>query len=149
MPGLSPLFPQVHCTRDGHVCQVITGEAGLYSSFLKKCFQIHHQTKFFLADSFFFINEEINAAATITALTFSRLFDLRLTYFLSKYDQSEKKKIQDEIKEDAIDMNVNFTVAGIAGVNPKIAGIGSVTFARYAVQVALQYEIDGEQAPDQ
>lgn len=61
----------------------------------------------------------------------------------------KKKKIQDEIKEDAIDMNVNFTVAGIAGVNPKIAGIGSVTFARYAVQVALQYEIDGEKAPDQ
>ena len=31
-------------------------------------------------------------------------------------------------------------VAGIAGVNPEVASICSVTFARYAVQVALQYE---------
>lgn len=46
-------------------------------------------------------------------------------------------------------MNANFIVAGIAGVNPKIASIGSVTFARYAVQVALQYEIDGEKASGQ
>ena len=31
-------------------------------------------------------------------------------------------------------------VAGIAGVNPEVATISSVTFARYTVQVALQYE---------
>ena len=31
-------------------------------------------------------------------------------------------------------------IAGIAGVNPEVASICSVTFARFAVQVALQYE---------
>lgn len=38
-------------------------------------------------------------------------------------------------------------IAGIAGVNPKVATIGSVTFARYAVQVGLQYEIDAREKP--
>lgn len=52
-------------------------------------------------------NPEINAASTISALTFSRLFDFTSTYFL---------------------------IAGIAGVNPEVATLGSVTFARYAVQ---------------
>jgi purine nucleoside permease len=33
-------------------------------------------------------------------------------------------------------------VAGIAGVSPKKTTLGSATFARYAIQVALQYEID-------
>lgn len=28
IPGLSPLFPQVHCTSDGEICQVVTGEGG-------------------------------------------------------------------------------------------------------------------------
>ena len=28
VPGLSPLFPDVHCTQNGDVCQIITGEAG-------------------------------------------------------------------------------------------------------------------------
>lgn len=88
--GFSPLFPYAHCTEDGSVCQVVTGEA------------------------------EINAAATITALTLSSHFDLRSTYFL---------------------------IAGTAGVNPKVATIGSVTFARYAVQVTLQYEIDARELP--
>lgn len=32
VPGLSPLFPDVHCTANDDVCQVITGEAGLYSN---------------------------------------------------------------------------------------------------------------------
>ena len=27
LPGASPLFPHVHCTEDGDVCQVITGES--------------------------------------------------------------------------------------------------------------------------
>ena len=39
-------------------------------------------------------------------------------------------------------------VGGIAGINPKIATLGSVTFARYAVQVALQYEFDAREIPD-
>lgn len=38
-------------------------------------------------------------------------------------------------------------VAGIAGVNPEVATISSVTFARYAVQVALQYEFSQLEIP--
>ncbi len=91
LPGLSPLFPEVHCTADGDVCQVITGES------------------------------EINAASTMSALVLSSKFDLTKSYFM---------------------------VAGIAGVNPKVATLASVTFARYAVQVALQYEFDYRDLPD-
>ncbi|KAL8660367.1 MAG: hypothetical protein Q9202_006638 [Teloschistes flavicans] len=91
VPGFSPLFPDAHCTKDGNVCQIVTGES------------------------------EINAAASITALTFSPLFDLRRTYFM---------------------------IAGIAGISPKVATLGSVTFARYAIQVALQYEFDAREIPD-
>ncbi|KAJ7198276.1 purine nucleoside permease [Mycena pura] len=90
VPGLSPLFPQVHCTRDGTICQLTMGEG------------------------------EINAASSIAALIYSPLTFLEYTYFL---------------------------VAGIAGVNPKVATIGSVTFARYAVQVGLQFEIDAREMP--
>ena len=57
----------------------------------------------------------------MNALTFSSLFDFRETYFF---------------------------IAGIAGVSPKVATLGSVTFARYAVQVALQYEFDAREIPD-
>ena len=64
---------------------------------------------------------EINAASSITALTFSNLFDFTKTYFF---------------------------IAGIAGINPKVATLGSVTFARYAVQVALQYEFDAREIPE-
>ncbi|KAI9838775.1 MAG: hypothetical protein M1838_004499, partial [Thelocarpon superellum] len=53
-------------------------------------------------------------------LIFSSLFDLRKTYFL---------------------------LAGIAGINPKYGTIGSVAFSKYAVQVALQYEIDVRDLP--
>ena len=63
---------------------------------------------------------EINAAASMTALILSPRFDLRTTYFL---------------------------FAGIAGVNPRHATLGSVALARYAVQVALQYEIDSRSTP--
>lgn len=63
---------------------------------------------------------EINAASSITALTFSPYFSFHKTYFL---------------------------IAGIAGVNPEVATLGSVTFARYAVQVALQYEFDAREIP--
>ncbi|KAI0028393.1 purine nucleoside permease [Vararia minispora EC-137] len=90
VPGLSPLFPTVHCTQDGIVCQVITGEA------------------------------EINAASTITALYLSPSFNLQKTYFL---------------------------LAGIAGISPRMATLGSVTFARFSVQVALQFEFDAREKP--
>jgi purine nucleoside permease len=86
--GLSPLYPEVHCTKDGSVCQVITGES------------------------------EINAATTITSLVKSPKFDLTTTYFM---------------------------IAGIAGVNPKVATLGSVAFAKYAVQIALEYEFDARE----
>ena len=97
IPGLSPLFPQVHCTESGEICQVTAGES------------------------------EINAATSVMALALassavghSRL-DLRKTYFLA---------------------------AGIAGVNPKLATLGGVGIARFAVQVALQYEIDAREMPE-
>ncbi|KAE9398870.1 NUP-domain-containing protein [Gymnopus androsaceus JB14] len=78
----SPLSSQdAHCTSDGSICQLITGEA------------------------------EINAASTMTALVYSGVFDLTTTYFL---------------------------IAGIAGINPKVATIGSVTFARFAVQAMFR-----------
>ncbi|KAI0996692.1 Purine nucleoside permease [Podosphaera aphanis] len=91
IPGLSPLFPEVHCLSDRSVCQVTTGES------------------------------EINAAATMTALVNSPLFDFRKTYFM---------------------------VAGIAGVNPKYGTVGGVSFSKYAVQVALQYEFDFRDVTD-
>jgi purine nucleoside permease len=63
---------------------------------------------------------EINAAATMTAVILSPHFDLRKTYFL---------------------------IAGIAGVSPKVSTLGGVALARYAVQVALQYEFDAREMP--
>jgi purine nucleoside permease len=63
---------------------------------------------------------EINAAVTTTSLVLSPLFDLTSTYFL---------------------------IAGIGGINPEVATVSSVTFARYAVQVALQYEFDPREIP--
>ena len=30
VPGLSPLFPDVHCTSNGDVCQMTIGEAGKF-----------------------------------------------------------------------------------------------------------------------
>ncbi|KAI0668147.1 purine nucleoside permease [Trametes maxima] len=90
VPGFSPLFSQAHCTQDGSICQLVTGEA------------------------------EINAASTISALVHSPAFDLTRTYFL---------------------------IAGIAGISPKLGTLGSVTFARFGVQVALQYEFDAREKP--
>ncbi|EXJ93523.1 hypothetical protein A1O1_01915 [Capronia coronata CBS 617.96] len=90
IPGLSPLFPEAHCTADGDICQIITGES------------------------------EINAATTVSAFVLSPDFNLTKSYFF---------------------------IAGIAGVNPKVATLGSVTFAKYAVQVALQYEFDIRDIP--
>lgn len=65
---------------------------------------------------------EINAATSMTAILLSPKFDFAKTYFL---------------------------FAGIAGVNPKHATLGSVALAKYAVQVALQYEIDSKSAPEE
>ncbi|MCJ1438258.1 hypothetical protein MMC27_007646 [Xylographa pallens] len=90
VPGLSPLYPDVHCTLSNDICQIVTGES------------------------------EINAASTMSALVHSPLFNLTHTYFF---------------------------IAGIAGVNPEVATLGSVTFAKYAVQVALQYEFDAREIP--
>ncbi|KAF7356230.1 Purine nucleoside permease [Mycena venus] len=90
VPGLSPLFPDVHCTQDGSICQLITGQG------------------------------EINAASTMSSLLNSPRFDLRSTYFL---------------------------LAGIAGVSPRHATVGSVTFARFAVQGGLQHEFDAREKP--
>ncbi|KAJ5115515.1 hypothetical protein NUU61_001274 [Penicillium alfredii] len=90
VPGLSPIYPDVYCTEDYAICQLITGES------------------------------EINAAITVNAVAFSPQFNLTQTYFF---------------------------IAGIAGVNPKRATTGSVIFSRYAVQVALQYEIDSRELP--
>ena len=39
-------------------------------------------------------------------------------------------------------------LAGIAGINPEVATTGAVTFAKYAIQVALQYEFDPREIPD-
>ncbi|KAM0723843.1 hypothetical protein Q7P37_000833 [Cladosporium fusiforme] len=90
VPGLSAQFPDIHCTEDGEICQVITSMG------------------------------EINAAVTISSLLHSSRFDLTSTYFMT---------------------------GGIGGVNPEVTTIGSVTFARYAVQVALQHEFDIRDLP--
>lgn len=58
---------------------------------------------------------EINAASSLTALTLSPLFDLTKTYWL---------------------------LAGISGGEPTQVTTGSATFAKYAIQVGLQYQID-------
>ncbi|KZV69560.1 purine nucleoside permease [Peniophora sp. CONT] len=63
---------------------------------------------------------EINAAVTITSLWLSDQFDLTETYWL---------------------------IAGDAGINPKLGTLGGVAFARFAVQVALQYEFDAREVP--
>jgi purine nucleoside permease len=75
VPGLSPVYPHIHCTSDFSICQITIGEA------------------------------EINAATSVSALAFSGMFDLKKTYFM---------------------------VAGIAGINPEVGTLGSVTFAKYA-----------------
>ncbi|GMM34536.1 hypothetical protein DASC09_018610 [Saccharomycopsis crataegensis] len=91
VPGLSPLFPHVHCVTNYSICQFITGES------------------------------EINAAASVTALMLSPLFDLSETYFL---------------------------IAGIAGGDPSQVTLGSATFAEYVVQVGLEYEVDSREIPE-
>ncbi|RBR15941.1 uncharacterized protein FIESC28_07143 [Fusarium coffeatum] len=64
----------------------------------------------------------INASLSISALLTSPLFDLKKSYFI---------------------------LTGIAGVNPKRATIGSVAFARFAVQVDTQLEFDAREVPSE
>ncbi|KAK6214255.1 hypothetical protein LQW54_004481 [Pestalotiopsis sp. IQ-011] len=52
VPGLSPIYPEVHCTASGEICQVTAGEA------------------------------EINAAASISSLMLSPKFNFTSTYIL-------------------------------------------------------------------
>ena len=61
-----------------------------------------------------------NAAASLTALLYSGLFDLRRAYFL---------------------------IAGIAGIDPGHGTIGTATWARYVVDVDLTHEIDVRDMP--
>ncbi|MGF6571420.1 Purine nucleoside permease [Paraburkholderia fungorum] len=61
-----------------------------------------------------------NAAASIMALTFSPVFDLRHTYFM---------------------------VAGIAGIDPQQGTVGSAAWANYLVDFGIQWEIDGREIP--
>ncbi|KAK7676794.1 hypothetical protein QCA50_020262 [Cerrena zonata] len=63
---------------------------------------------------------EINAAASTLALVLSPEFNLTQTYFL---------------------------FAGVAGINPGVGTLASVTFAQFAVQVGLQYEVDAREKP--
>lgn len=62
----------------------------------------------------------INAALTLSTITSSPIFDLSKTYFL---------------------------ISGIAGVNPKVATIGSVALAKFAVQIDLQLQFDSREIP--
>lgn len=63
---------------------------------------------------------EINAAVSLAALLFSFHFDLSRTYFL---------------------------VTGIGGINPAAGTTGTVTFARWIVQLDLTFEIDAREIP--
>jgi purine nucleoside permease len=61
-----------------------------------------------------------NAAASMMAVLYSGLFDLRRTYVL---------------------------IAGIAGIDPARGSIGSAAWARYAVDVGIAHEIDARELP--
>jgi purine nucleoside permease len=61
-----------------------------------------------------------NATASIMAVAYSGLFDLRKTYFL---------------------------IAGVAGIDPDRGTIGSATWARFAVDAGIAHEIDVRDLP--
>ncbi len=61
-----------------------------------------------------------NAAASLMAVLYSGLFDLRQTYFL---------------------------IAGIAGIDPASGTLGSAAWARYAVDAGIAHEIDARELP--
>lgn len=88
VPGLHPLYPNVHCTSNFDICQFTTGEG------------------------------EINAASSVAFLISNSKFDFSNTYWL---------------------------LAGIGGGDPAKVTTGSVTFAKYAIQVGLQYQIDSRE----
>lgn len=85
LPGLSRLYPMVHCLEDYSMCHFTTGEG------------------------------EINAANSMMALLLNPQFDFSKTYFL---------------------------LNGIGGGEPSKVTTGSVTFAKYAIQVGLMYQVD-------
>lgn len=90
IPGLSPVYDTIYCDKNYELCQITVGEG------------------------------EINAAASLSALSLSTSFNLTSTFFI---------------------------VAGIAGISPLKGTIGDVTFARYAVQI-LEYELDARDLPN-
>jgi len=61
-----------------------------------------------------------NAAASISALIYSRQFDLQKTYWL---------------------------IAGVAGINPARGTLGTAAWAHYLVDFGLQWELDKRDAP--
>nr|WP_244109453.1 purine nucleoside permease [Burkholderia anthina] len=61
-----------------------------------------------------------NAAASMSALVYSRMFDLRNTYFL---------------------------ITGIAGIDPQQGTLGSAAWARYLVDFGIQWELDAREVP--
>ncbi|AIO70977.1 purine-nucleoside phosphorylase [Burkholderia oklahomensis] len=61
-----------------------------------------------------------NAASTMMALTFSRRFDLRQTYFL---------------------------ISGIAGVDPASGTLGTAAWSKYLVDFGIQWELDAREIP--
>jgi purine nucleoside permease len=61
-----------------------------------------------------------NAAASMMAVIYSGLFDLRVTYVI---------------------------VSGIAGIDPRQGTIGSVAWARYVVDMGIAHEIDAREMP--
>jgi len=61
-----------------------------------------------------------NVAASISAVIFSRQFDLASTYFL---------------------------IAGIAGIDPTQGTLGSAAWARYLIDFGIQWEIDARELP--
>jgi purine nucleoside permease len=63
-----------------------------------------------------------NAAASISALVYSSLFDLTHTYFL---------------------------VAGIAGIDPTQGTLGSAAWARYLIDFSIAWEIDAREKPSE
>jgi purine nucleoside permease len=62
-----------------------------------------------------------NAAASLTALVYSRKLDLSQAYFL---------------------------IAGIAGIDPGQGTLGSAAWARYAVSYGISWELDAREMPD-
>ena len=76
IPGLSPIYPDIHCTATGDICQLVIGEGGKFS---RKIYNKKWKTSESIDPVFY---SEINAASTIAALVHSPRFNLRKTYIL-------------------------------------------------------------------